>query len=138
VLGGGVVHDEVDDHAHPPLVGGLDERAEVLDRAVVGVDPVEVGDVVAAVAQRRGIEREQPDAVDPEPLQVVELLDQAAEVARAVVVAVEERARVDLVEHRRLEPGRVGLEPVDGLWVLRLAHAAPIFSRCEPPGARPT
>ena len=59
--------------------------------AVVGLDREEVGDVVAAVAQRRGVERQQPDAVDAEPLQVVELLDQPAEVARAVAVAVEER-----------------------------------------------
>ena len=115
VVGGGVVHDEVDDHPDPALVRRLDEGAEVLDRAVVRVDRVEVGDVVAAVAERRGVEGEQPDAVDAEPLQVVELLLQAAEVARPVVVAVEERARVDLVEDGRLEPQRVRLEPVAGL-----------------------
>ena len=42
-----------------------------------------VGDVVATVAQRRGVERRQPEAVDAEPLQVVEPVDQAGEVARA-------------------------------------------------------
>ena len=135
MVGRGVVHDQVDDHAHPALVRRLDEGAEVLDRAVVGVDPVEVCDVVAAVAEGRRIERQHPDAVDPEPLQVVELLLQAAEVAGAVVVAVEERARVDLVEDGRLEPVRVGLEPVDRLLVpLDVAHAAPIFITCAPPG----
>ena len=128
VVGGGVVHDEVDDHPDPALVRRLDEGAEVLDRAVVRVDPVEVGDVVAAVAERRGVEGEQPDAVDPEPLQVVELLLQAAEVAGAVVVAVEERARVDLVEDRRLEPQRVRLEPVAGL---RHAAAPPASDSCQ-------
>ena len=107
-----MVHDEVGDHADAALVGGLDERADVVDRPVVGVDVVEVGDVVAAVAQRRRVHRQQPDAVDAEPLQVVELLGQAAEVARAVAVAVEEAAQVDLVEDRGLEPQRVGLEPV--------------------------
>ena len=150
----GVVHDEVDDDADPALVRRRDERAEVLDRAVVGVDPVEVGDVVAAVPERRRIERQQPDAVDPEPLQVVELLLEAAEVAGAVVVPVEERARVDLVEDRRLEPQRIALEPVAGLArppdvstrssgtssagaatqaaPSRLRRHAPIFIRCAP------
>ena len=139
MVGRGVVHDQVDDHAHPALVGRLDERAEVLDRPVVGIDPVEVGDVVAAVAKRRGIERQHPDAVDPEPLQVVELLLEAAEVAGAVVVAVEERARMDLVEDGRLEPVRVRLEPVHRLLLgaLDVAHT-PIFITCAPPGARPT
>src|SRR5439155_26956859 len=77
-------------------------------------DRVEVGDVVAAVAQGRGVHRQQPEAVDAEPRQVVELVGQPDEVAGAVVVAVEEAAQVDLVEDRALEPQRVALEPVLG------------------------
>ena len=38
----------------------------------------EVGDVVAAVAQRGGVDRQQPDAVDAQPLQVVQPGDQPA------------------------------------------------------------
>src|SRR5947199_784108 len=90
----------------------LDELLEVVDRAVVGVDAEEVGDVVAAVAERRAVHRQQPDAVDAEPLEEVELLDQAAKVAAAVVVAVEEAADVDLVEDGVLEPEGVPLEPL--------------------------
>jgi hypothetical protein len=115
MVGGRVVHDQVGDHADPALVGGLDEVADVVDGAVVGLDREEVRDVVAAVAQRRPVERQQPDAVDAEPLQVVELLDQPAEVTGAVAVRVEERARVDLLEDGRLEPQRLGLEPVSGV-----------------------
>src|SRR5207237_897714 len=93
----------------------LDEELEVVDRPVVGVDGEEVRDVVAAVAERRGVHRQQPDAVDAEPLQVVELVRESAEVARAVVVAVEEASDVDLVEDRGLEPVRLALEPMAGL-----------------------
>ena len=107
-----MVHDEVGDDAQPALVGGVDEGPDVVDRAVVGVDLVVVGDVVAAVAQRAGVHRQQPDEVDAQPLQVVELLGQPAEVARAVGVAVEEAAQVDLVEDGLLEPEGIGLEPV--------------------------
>ena len=95
----------------PRSVRGLDEEPEVLDGAVVLVHVVEVCDVVPAVAERRRVERQQPDAVDAEPLEVVELVGHAAQVARAVVVPVEERARVDLVEDGVLEPERVALEP---------------------------
>ena len=112
----GVVHDQVGDHAQAALVRLVDERAEVLDRPVVGMHAVEVGDVVAAVAQRARVHGQQPDAVDAEPLQVVELVDQAPEVAGAVVVRVEEPAQVDLVEDRGLEPERIPLEPVRRLW----------------------
>ena len=48
----------------------------------------------------------------PSHCEVVELVDQPAEVAGAVVVAVEEAADVDLVEDRALEPQRVALEPL--------------------------
>jgi hypothetical protein len=47
-----VVHDQIRDHADAALVGGLDEVADVIDGPVVGLDREEVGDVVAAVAQR--------------------------------------------------------------------------------------
>ena len=117
VIGRGVVHDEVGDHAQPALVRLVDEELEVVDRPVVGMDRIEVGDVVAAVAQRARVERQQPDAVDADLLQVVELVGEPDGIAGAVVVAVEEPAQVDLVEDRRLEPERLPLEPVP-----RLAH----------------
>src|SRR4051812_19756379 len=95
-------------------MGGVDEVVDVVDVPVVRVDREEVRDVIAAVAQRRVVEGQQPDAVDAQPLEVVELLDQTAEVAGAVSVAVEEATDVDLVEDGGLEPERLGLEPVGG------------------------
>ena len=47
--------------------------------------------------------------IDAEPGEVVELLDQALEVADAVAVGVAEGADQDLVEHRGLEPLRLVL-----------------------------
>ncbi|MGX1219798.1 hypothetical protein RKD42_001057 [Streptomyces ambofaciens] len=52
VLVAGVVHDEVDDHAHAALVGRVDELDEVGQVAELGQDGGVVRDVVAAVAQR--------------------------------------------------------------------------------------
>jgi hypothetical protein len=131
-----VVHDEVGDHADAALMGGLHEVADVVDGPVVGLDREEIRDVVAAVTQRRLVERQQPDAVDAQPLQVVQLLDQPAEVTGAVAVGVEERPRVDLVEDSRLEPERLGLEPVAGV------VAAHVTTRkmwvWEPPGSSRT
>ena len=126
VLARGVVHHEVGDHAHPALVRRLDERRELVERPELRRDREEVRDVVAAVPERRGVERQEPDAVDPEPLEVVELLAEAAEVAHAVVGGVEEGARVELVEDGRLEPVRLRLEPV-------LAHGLP--AKRDPAGA---
>src|SRR4051812_15323036 len=104
----GVVHDEVDDHAHAAGVGRLEELLEVLDVPELGQHRGVVADVVATVAQGRGEERRQPEAVDAEPLQVVELVHHAAQVADAVGVAVGEASDEHLVEDRALVPLRVG------------------------------
>jgi len=104
-----VVHDQLGDDPQPAIVGRLDERLEVLDVAVGGLDVQIVGNVVAVVSLWGGIRRQQPQRGYAEILQVVELLDEAAEVAYAIVVAVEERLDVQLVQDRVLVPeGIVG------------------------------
>jgi hypothetical protein len=110
-----VVHDQVGDHPDPPRVRGVDQLLHVVHGPVVGMDVGEVRDVVAAVAQRRGVEGQKPDAVDAQPLQVVELLRQPSKVAHPVPIGVVKPAHVDLVEDRALEPQRLGLEPLAGL-----------------------
>ena len=80
---------------------------EVVDGAELRQHLVEVADVVAAVAQRRVVERRQPKAVDAKPLQVVELFGEPAQIAGAVGVGVVERPHQHLVEHGALEPGAV-------------------------------
>ena len=74
---------------------------EVPERAEPRVDAVVVGDVVAVVAVGRGLERHQPQAADPDPREVVDALGQAADVADAVAVPVEERLDVEAVDRPR-------------------------------------
>ena len=108
----GVVQDELGDHPQAAGVGGAQERAEVAHRAVVRVHVAVGGDVVAVVAQGRGVERQQPDRRHAQVLEVVEPLRQPAEVADAVAVGVGEGAHVHLVDDRVLvpvpSPGRAG------------------------------
>ena len=89
------------------------------ERAVVRIDVVIIGDVVAVIAQRRGIKGQKPDGGDAQFLEIIELLDQAAEIADAVAVAVVERLDVQLVDDRVLVPERI-----DGGLTRWLCHAA--------------
>ena len=107
VLVAGVVDDQVGDDPDAPGVGLLEQPPQVVDGARLGVDRVVVADVVAAVPERRGVEGQQPEAVDAEPLEVVQLGDEAGDVAHPVVVAVEEAADEHLVEDGPLEPERI-------------------------------
>ena len=85
-------------------MGLAHEGAKLRARAVGRMDVVVVGDVVAVVAPGRGVERQQPDGVDAEVLDVLELLGEAREVPAAIAVAVEKGAYVHLVDHGVLEP----------------------------------
>ena len=109
MLIGGMVDDQLGDDLEAAPMRFAHEMAEILARAVRGMDVVIVGDVVAVVAHRRGIERQQPQRVDAELLQIVELLGEPAKIAHAVVVAVEERLDRQLVDDRVLVPERIVL-----------------------------
>jgi hypothetical protein len=104
------------------VVGGVDEFDEVGEVTEFGQDGGVVGDVVPAVPQGGLEERGQPQAVDAQPLEVVQFRGQALEVADSVAVAVLEGADQDFVEDGAFEPvgvavpGRGVLESVrDGL-----------------------
>jgi hypothetical protein len=103
----GVVHDQVRDDPDAPLMGLLDQLHEVPDVPVLGQDLHVVGDVVPAVAQRRPVQRQEPDTVDAQPLQVVQPGGQALDVPGAVAVGVLEAAHYYLVEDGAPVPIRV-------------------------------
>jgi hypothetical protein len=107
VLVGAVVDDEVHDQLHPALVDGGEQRVEIRERAEDRVDVLVVGDVVAVVVLRRRVDRREPDDVDAERGEVVEMGGDPGQVADAVAVGVGEGARVDLVDDGGLPPDRV-------------------------------
>ena len=107
VLVRGVVHHQFGDHAQAAPVRLAHQRAQVVAGAVLRVHVAVVGNVVAVVLHRRGIEGQQPDGVHAQVAHVVELFDQPGEIAQAVAVGVEERLDVQLVDDGVLVPERV-------------------------------
>ena len=102
-----VIDDELRDDTEIARVRLVEQSLEVLDRAVLRMHGLVFGDVVAIVAQRRRIERQEPERVDVERLHVVELLDQPWKIAEAITIAVAKRLDVQLVDDRVLVPERV-------------------------------
>ena len=93
MLVGGVIGHEVHDHLEPQAPRLGDEPVEILQRAEQRVDACVVGDVVAVILHRRGVDRARPDRVAAEPGDVLEPLLDALQVAHAVAVRVLERRR---------------------------------------------
>jgi hypothetical protein len=114
---GGVVHDQVEDHAHAQRAHVVHEVDEVAQRAVFAVDGVVVRHVVAVVLVGRHVERLQPEAGHSEAGQVLQAAAEALEVADAVAVAVHVRLDVEAIQDGVLVP-----EVLDG-------HGAPFAGR---------
>ena len=117
VLVAGVVHHQVGDDADAALVRLVDQLDEVAEIAELGQDLHEVA--MSYPPSRSGdcVERQQPEAVDAEPLEIVELVDEAVDVAGAVAVGVGEAADREPRRRRRActSRDRVGWSCVEGV-----------------------
>ena len=80
------------------------ELCHVLQGPEFGAYVLIVADVVAVVCQGRGVGGRDPDHVDAEVVQVGEFVDDAADVADSVAVAVAEGHGPDLVADGVLPP----------------------------------
>ena len=56
-----------------------------------------VGDVIAEVGHRRGVDRRDPDGIDAEPTQVVDAIENALQVTNAIAASILKRARIDVI-----------------------------------------
>ncbi|MCY1227182.1 hypothetical protein D9M72_394440 [compost metagenome] len=99
-----VVGHEVQDELEPSRVGLLHQRIEAVQRAEARIDVAKIGDVVAEVGHRRGIDRRDPDGIDAERDQVIQPGANSAQVSDAIAVAVLKRARIDLIDDSALPP----------------------------------
>lgn len=111
-----MVHDQIHEQLHAPIMTALDESLDVRDRAVFFGNAVVIGDVVAHVHLGRLVRRTEPDDVHADVLDVVQLGDDAGDVADAVIVGVFEGGGPDLVDGAFFPPGAVDLGAWFGHW----------------------
>ena len=104
MLIGGVIDDEVYNHAQAELPRLVHEFHEVSERARARVHTVKVRDIVPVVAIWRRIEGHQPDARHAETRKVVEPVGQPDEIANAVAARVEKRLNVQAIDDALLVP----------------------------------
>ncbi len=106
VLIGRVVRHQIDDEPDAAPMRRGKHRVEVGQRAEERVDVAVVRDVVSGVLLRGPLEGAQPDRVDAEVGEIVEMRGHATQVADAVTRAVRERAGIDLVDDGGAPPLR--------------------------------
>ena len=96
---------------------------EIGECAEARIDAAIIGDVIAEIGHRRGVDGRDPDRVHAEAGQIAEPPLDSLEVAHAVAVGILKGARVDLVDHARLPPERGHANKALGMWVMRQARS---------------
>jgi hypothetical protein len=100
----GMRPDLVDDHLQAERVRPRDERVEIRERAEDRVDVAIVGNVIAEVGHRRPEEGRQPDRLDAQAGDMIEMRRDAREIPDSIAIRVGEAARIDLVNGRTAPP----------------------------------
>jgi hypothetical protein len=91
------------------------EFLEVLDGAKLREDLTVVGNVVAAVIQGRTIERRKPESINAQPFEIVQLANEAWDVAHPVAIGVIKGPNHHLIEDGPPVPLGVVFEPSMGI-----------------------
>src|SRR5690606_2590501 len=114
MLIGGVVHHQFGDHPQASCVCFLDEAPYVGQSSILGMHIPILGNVVAIVTARRRVEGQQPNRVNTQSGYVVQLLNQSRKVPFTVIIRVEERFDVQLVDDSVLVPAGLIEHPLGG------------------------
>ena len=100
----GMVEHQVHDHPNVALVGLAHQFVKVFQRAKERVNVAIVADIVTKVIGRRGIDRREPDGIHTQRVwrtivEIIQVGDDATQVAHAVAVCIDKAARIDLVNY---------------------------------------
>ena len=101
---GRMVGNKVEDDLEVALVGLLHQSIQVLERPKKRMDVDVVANVITEIRHRGRIDGGEPDGINAEPAEVVQLARNAGNVSHAIAIAIEKAAWVDLVKYACLPP----------------------------------
>ena len=104
MLIGGVVHNKIHDNPDVMTVCLCKQTVKILHRTEIIHDIAVIGNIVAVVIIRRFVNRRQPDHVNSERLQVIQMCGDSIQITDAVTVAVREAAGINLINYGFLPP----------------------------------
>ncbi|CSB12131.1 Uncharacterised protein [Vibrio cholerae] len=92
-----MVNHDIHDDAHTTTMGFFQQLFEILHRAKVWINRVIIGNVIPIIDHRRLINRRQPNRFNPKLLQIIELADNALQIAHALRATIAKTFRINLI-----------------------------------------
>ena len=99
MLGAGVIHHQIHNYLHTPLMGTIQHLPECIQTAEFLGNVIIVGDIVAAVHTGGRIQRRKPDAVAAKRPDIVQFFVNTQQVAHAITVSVFKGSGPNLIKH---------------------------------------
>jgi hypothetical protein len=127
----GVIRHEVEQDPQPPGVRLVDEHPGSREVAEERIDVPVVGDVVSAIGHRRRVPRIDPEPVDAEVDEVVEVPADAVDVPHAIAVGIGEAPDIDLIDDgvpppRVRSDGRHAPQSIGRSYAAEMASGIPV------------
>ncbi len=72
MLIGSMVHDQVDQHAHPTLLAAVGELDKVAQSPVAGIDAIIIGHIITVISAGRGLKGHQPHGGGADSLKIIQ------------------------------------------------------------------
>ena len=108
MLVAGMIGHEIDHYFNIASVRFLDQFFEVIKRTENRINITIVRHIVAHISLRRWIKRRKPNCIDAKrivaALNIIKLIDHAAQVADAIAIRILKRSRIDLIKSVNVAP----------------------------------
>ena len=98
MLVGGMIEHKIHDDADVVLFRFRNQAVHVVEAAEDRVDILIIGDIVTVIFLRGTVNRGEPDGVDAQVLQIVQMFDDTRNITDTVSVGILKSLRVDLID----------------------------------------
>ena len=100
----GMVYHQIHDDLQPSLMGLFQHLIEILHRTELFHDRLIIANIISVVVIRRLIHRRQPDHIDAQLLQIIQLGRNSFQISDTIPIAIHKASRIDLIHHRFFPP----------------------------------
>src|SRR5258707_4527134 len=104
---GGVRQDQINNDLDTAFMGAGDQDAEVCVRPKDRINGPIICDVASEIAHRRFVKRRDPDGINTECLDVIEVSIDTSDIPGSIAVSVKEASRIDLIDNCSSPPFRL-------------------------------
>ena len=125
----GVIHHQIHNQLHSPVMAPLQHLPECLHATKLGVNIHIIGNIIAAVRSRRGVNGGKPDAVTAQTFDIIQPLQNTPKISHTVPVPILKAPGPDLIKYHILVPAFPFHDATSCIDIYNIPHFSPCVTR---------